>query len=152
MSYYPAFLHLEGRPCLVVGGGEVAASKIAGLLRAGAEVTVVAPEIDESVRRQVTVGRVVYHERRYREGDLRGMRLAVAATDDPATNRRVAADAEREGILLNVVDAPALSTFIAPAVLERGALQIAVSTSGTAPAFASGLRDRLGDQIGPEYV
>lgn len=151
MSYYPVFLDLRGRAGLVVGGGDVAHGKVGGLLRAGARVTVVAPRVAESVQRLAEQGRVTLVARPYGSQDVRGFQVVVAATDDVEVNRRVAADAELAGVLVNVVDDPQHSTFIAPAVLERGELQIAVSTSGASPSFAVFLRDRIAGEIGPEY-
>jgi len=130
----------------------VAETKVEALLHAGALVTVIAPAVTDRVGGLAQAGRVVHHSREYRSGDLSGFRLVIVATDDPAINRRAAAEAEKEGALVNVVDAPELCTFIAPAVLERGDLQIAVSTSGAAPAFAARLRDRLASELGPEYA
>ncbi|MBI2964001.1 MAG: bifunctional precorrin-2 dehydrogenase/sirohydrochlorin ferrochelatase [Deltaproteobacteria bacterium] len=152
MPYYAIFLDLGERPCLVVGGGAVALGKVRGLLRAGARVTVVAERAIGRLRALAAGGEIALAERAYRRADMRGIHLAVAATGDPEVNRRVAADGERRGVLVNVVDVPALSSFISPATLERGALQVAVSTSGTSPSFAAYLRDRLGEEIGPEYA
>jgi precorrin-2 dehydrogenase/sirohydrochlorin ferrochelatase len=151
VSYYPVFLDLRGRAGLVVGGGDVAHGKIDGLLRAAARVTVVAPRVAEAVQRLAARGRVTLVARPYDSQDVRGFQVVVAATDDPEVNRRVADDAQRAGVIVNVVDDAEQSTFIAPAVLERGDLQIAVSTAGASPSFAVYLRDRLAAQIGPEY-
>ena len=151
MSYYPAFLDLRGKRCLVVGGGDVAAGKARGLLRAGADVTLIAERLGDGVRRLAEGGKVRSVERAYQTADMTGVDLAVAATDDPAVNRQVSADAGAARALVNVVDAPELSSFIAPAVLERGALQVAVSTGGASPSFAVFVRDRLATEIGPEY-
>ena len=151
MSYYPVFLNLRERPALVVGGGDVARGKIEGLLRTGARVTVVAPRVVEPIHRLVTEGVVALVARAYAADDVRGFHLVVAATDDPDVNRSVSADAERAGVLVNVVDRAEISSFIAPAVLAHGDLQIAVSTSGASPAFAVFVRDRLRADIGSEY-
>lgn len=151
MSYYPVFLDLTGRRCLVVGGGDVACGKIAGLLAAGAEVTVVSPAVSVAVRSLADGGTVQLHEREYSRDDMRGVHLAVAATADREVNRRVSEDAARAGALVNVVDDPELSSYIAPAVLRQGDLTIAVSTGGGSPAYAAYVRDRIGEQLGPEY-
>jgi siroheme synthase-like protein len=151
VSYYPAFLNLEGAPVLVVGGGEVARGKIDGLLASGARVRVVAREADAAVRALAGRGTIELHLRAYEPADVASARLVVAATDDVAVNQAISDDAAKAGVLVNVVDAPALSTFIAPAVLERGDLRIAVSTGGASPAFAVFVRDELGRRIGPEY-
>ena len=145
VSYYPVFLDLRGRPCLVVGGGAVAHAKIVGLLRAGATVTVVARTVVEAIEAFAARGEVTIVSRPYASEDIRGFGLVVAATDQPEVNRRVAGDARSANALVNVVDAPEISRFIAPAVLERGDLQVAVSTSGVSPAFAAFVRDRVAD-------
>jgi len=152
VSYYPVFLDLRERPALVVGGGEVAHGKIVALLRAGARVTVVAPHLVESIERLVQDGKITLVTRPYAAEDVRGFHLVVATTGDAEIDRRVSSDAQRAGVLVNVVDQAALSSFIAPAVLERGNLQIAVSTSGSSPALAVSLRDRLEREVGPEYA
>jgi siroheme synthase-like protein len=152
VSYYPAFLDLRGRPCLVVGGGAVAYAKIVGLLRAGATVTVVAPTVGEAIEALAARGEVRIFPRPYASEDMRGFGLVIAATNQPEVNRRIASDAQSANALVNVVDAPELSRFIAPAVLERGDLQVAVSTCGVSPAFAVFVRDCVADVIGPEFA
>ena len=151
MSYYPVFLDLRDRSCLIVGGGEVALGKIRNLLGAGARVKVVAPYVNEGLQALSEQGTVDVVARPYDSADVRGFHLVIAATDELEVNQRVSADAEKAGVLVNVVDCPELSSFIAPAVLERGELQVAVSTSGASPAFAAYLRDELRAEIGPEY-
>ena len=152
VSYYPVFLDLRGRPCLVVGGGAVAHAKVVGLLRPGAVVTVVAPTVIEPIETLAARGEVTVVPRPYASADIGGCEVVVAATDEVEVNRRVARDARRAEVLVNVVDAPEISRFIAPAVLERGDLQVAVSTSGVSPTFAAFVRDRVADQIGPEFA
>jgi precorrin-2 dehydrogenase/sirohydrochlorin ferrochelatase len=152
VSYYPVFLKLSQRPCLVIGGGEVAARKVDGLLRAGAQVTVIAPHVEARLRRWADDREIRYRPRAYERGDLHGNDLVIAATDDPEVNRQIATEARDCRALLNVVDEPELCTFIAPAILERGELQVAVATSGAAPALAARLRDGLCEVIGPEYA
>jgi precorrin-2 dehydrogenase/sirohydrochlorin ferrochelatase len=152
MGYIPIFLDVTGRECVVVGGGEVAARKVESLLEAGARVTVVSPRLSPSLQTIVARGNVVHIARDYQRGDIVGCVLAYAATDDPKLHREIAAEARSLGIPLNVVDVPELCTFIAPATLKRGALQIAISTAGASPAFAARLRRELEDQFGPEYA
>jgi len=151
VSYYPAFLDLTDLSVVVVGGGEVARGKIEGLLRSGARVKVVARRAVDGVRALGGLTTVELHLRDYEAADVAGARIVVAATDDRDVNRRVSEDATRAGALVNVVDDPELSSFIAPAVLERGELQVAVSTSGGSPAFAVFVRDEIAERIGPEY-
>ena len=151
MSYYPAFLDLTGQPVLVVGAGEVASGKIRALVAAGARAKVVARDAIDAVRGLAGGGEIELHLRAYESADAGGMRVVIAATNDAELNGRISADARRAGALVNVVDAPRLSTFIAPAVLERGDLTVAVSTTGASPAFAVFVRDEIAASIGPEY-
>jgi precorrin-2 dehydrogenase/sirohydrochlorin ferrochelatase len=138
-------LDLRGRRCVVVGGGTVARRKVEGLLEAGARVDVVAPEVSEMPSGVVVI------QRSFLPQDLDGALLAIAATDRPEVNAVVAREAEARGVLVNVVDAPEQCTFILPAVVRRGALQIAVSTGGASPTFARQLRQEFEAQFGPEY-
>jgi siroheme synthase-like protein len=137
--YFPVSLKIEGTPCLVVGGGAVALQKTRALRRAGARVTVVSPRLHPGFKR---LG--VRHLRRaYRKTDLKGTFLVIAATDDPSTNRSVHLACARRGVLVNVVDVPALCTFIVPAVVRRGPVTLAISTDGASPALAKALRKDL---------
>jgi len=151
MKYYPVCLRVEGRPCLVVGGGAVAARKAASLLAAGARVTVVSPELGGELRARVEAEEVRHVARRYEPGDLRGYALVYAATGDAALHAALAREAEQAGVLLNVVDEPVNCSFIVPAVLARGDLLVAVSTSGASPALARRIRQDLERLLGPEY-
>jgi len=146
--YYLACLDLEGRSCLVVGGGAVALEKVRGLLDCGARVTVVAPRIADELR-ALDVELV---ERGYRAADLEGRFLVVAATSVESVNRRAHADAEDRSLLCNVVDVPELCTFILPAVLRRDPIAVAVSTGGASPALAQRIRDDIAELIGPEHA
>lgn len=137
---------------MVIGGGEVAARKVEGLLRCGARVSVIALELTESLRKLAETHEIRHRARAYERGDLRGSHLVIAATDNEAVNREIAAEAEELGVLLNVVNVPELCSFIAPAVLERGDLQVAVSTAGAAPSLAARVRDRLSEVVGSEYA
>lgn len=146
---YPVNLVLDGRECLVVGGGKVAVRKVEGLLDCGARVRVVAPRVDPALR-----GRhgVVVEERPWRPDDLAGMWLVIAATDDPAVNRSVYEAGQRAGVWVNGADDPANCSFTLPSVVRRGDLQVTVSTGGRSPALATWLRRRLEGEIGPEYA
>jgi precorrin-2 dehydrogenase/sirohydrochlorin ferrochelatase len=152
MGYIPIFLDVTGRQCVVVGGGEVAARKVESLLEADARVTVVSPTLSPAMEAIVARGQVTRLARNYQRGDIRECVLVYAATDDPKLHRELAAEARALGIPVNVVDVPELCTFIAPAVVKRGALQIAISTGGAAPAFAARLRRNLEGQFGNEYA
>jgi precorrin-2 dehydrogenase/sirohydrochlorin ferrochelatase len=150
-DYFPAFLDLRGRRCLVVGGGEIGERKTHALLDCGARVTIVSPSVTHRLAALVASGRLVHRARPFRRSDPRGCALAVAATGDPRVDRVVAAAARRWRALVNVVDRPQHCDFIVPAVLRRGELQIAVSTGGRSPAVAREIRRRLERFFGPEY-
>src|SRR6202050_3977673 len=145
------FLKLEGRRCLVVGAGNVAETKIAGLLEPGARVHVVALDASAAVREWARAGRLELELRAYSGKDLEGAFLAVVATNSRSLNQRVYDEAQRRGVLCNVVDVPDLCDFFYPAVVRRGDLQIAVSTSGQSPSLAQKIRQQLEKQFGPGY-
>lgn len=149
---YPVSLDLSGRSVLVVGAGAVAARKAFGLLAAGAQITVVAPEAVPEITEAADNGTLRWHRRTYRRGEVASYRLAVAATGDPAVNGQVYWDAEAAGIWLNAADDPERCSFTLPAVVRRGDLQVAVSTNGRSPAVAAWLRRSLEDSIGPEHA
>ena len=150
--YYPVFLDLKGRPCVVVGGGEVAERKIAGLLECGARITVVSPEVTHGIRANADAGEIQWEAREYAEGDLKGAFLAIASTDDEGVNRAVFEEASRDRVVLNVVDRTALCSFIAPAVVRRGEVTVALSTGGASPALARKLRETLEKSEVLEYA
>jgi precorrin-2 dehydrogenase len=145
---YPVNLVVDGRPCLVVGGGRVAAGKVRGLLEAGALVTVIAPEIDPTIE---GLEAVAIERRAYRRGDVAGYRLAIAATGDPQVNQAVYDDGEGAGVWVNAADDPARCSAILPARIRQGRLTVTISTGGHSPAVASWLRERLAAELGPEY-
>jgi siroheme synthase-like protein len=151
MQYYPIFLDLRGRPCLVVGGGAIGTRKTEGLLAAGAIVTIISRQACKKVRRWAIEKKISYLQRPYCEGDLKGYFIAFAATGIAEIDVLMACEASREGVLLNVVDRPVLCNFIAPAVLQRGDLAIVVSTGGKCPGLAKRLRQKLERTITPEY-
>lgn len=152
MPYIPIFLDVTGRKCVVVGGGEVAARKVESLLEAGAAVTVISPRLSSELEALVAHGLILHTARNYQRADIDGCAIVYAATDDPKLHRQIAAEARALGIPINVTDVPDLCTFIAPAVVKRGALRIAISTSGASPAFAARLRRTLEKQFGAEYA
>ncbi len=151
MDYLPIFLKVRERPCLVVGGGKVAARKVALLLRAGARVTVVSPQSCAEVASQTAGSNVTCVERTFQPADIGGMVLAIAATDDVAVNRQVYELATQQGIPVNVVDNPALCSFIVPSIIDRSPVQVAVSTGGASPVLARLLRARLESFIPSAY-
>jgi len=152
MAYLPIFLDIEGKPCVVIGGGTVAERKIASLLDSGAVVTVVSPDVTAGINELCRSAKITLHRRPYHDGDLKGRFIAYSATNSRGVNRAVREESEREGVLLNVVDAPGLCDFITPAVVNRGALIVAVSTSGKSPAVAGEIRGRLEALFGEEYA
>jgi len=149
MEMFPIFFKLEGRTCLVVGAGTIAAPKIASLLRSGGVVTVVAPRANRVVAAQAEAGEVVWREREFVPSDLDGVFLVIAATDLQPVNHAVAEEARARGILLNSVDDPPDCDFFYPSVVRRGDLQIAISTAGKSPALAQRLREEI-DALLPE--
>jgi len=151
VQYHPVHLDLRGRPCVVIGGGEVGGAKVASLLEAEARVTVVSPVLVPALAALADTHEIVHHPRPYRPGDLAGAALAYVAVADPAVQAAVAAEASAAGVFVNVVDVPALCTFIAPAVVRRGPVVVAVSTGGASPALARRLRQDLEARIGAEY-
>ena len=148
---FPMFLKLSARPCLVLGAGTIAESKIAGLLEAGGRVRVVAPEATPQVRSWAQSNSIEWHQRSFQPDDLTGMFLVVAATSSAELHQRIFEEATRRGVLCNIVDVPVLCDFYYPAVVQRGALQIAISTAGKSPALAQRLRKQLDEQFGPEF-
>jgi siroheme synthase-like protein len=149
--HYPITLLLQGRLCLVVGGGRVAARKIAPLLKAGASVRVVATEPAAAVLQLAAEEAIDLHIRDFRDDDLQDAFLVIAATDDAELNSRVSGHCRRRGVLVNVVDCPALCSFYVPAVIRRGPVSIAIATGGTCPALARHLRVLLEDTVTEEY-
>lgn len=148
---YPINVDLTNRDVLVVGGGPVAARKMAGMLGSGARITVVAPEVSAELDEIARGEAVSILRRRYQASDLEGKWLAIAATDAPELNRAVSADAACAHVFCNVVDQPALCSFQVPAVFRRGLLQIAISTGGASPALAKRIRIELEGRYGPAY-
>lgn len=149
--YFPAFLDLRGRACLVVGGGEVAAGKVLGLLPCGARVRVVSPDAHPDIRRLAARGTVRWEQRAYRPGDVGDAFLVVAATDAPALNDAVYREAVEARALVNVVDVPDRCQFVYGAIFRRGRLQVVISTGGASPALASRVKAELGRALGIEY-
>lgn len=151
MSYYPLFLDLRGEPCVVLGGGALAAAKVRDLLLAEARVTLISPALEAEAEAAAADPLVQVERRPYRPGDLAGARLVVDASGDPDINRASWAEAEAARILINVVDVTDKCRFIAPAVVRREPLLVAVSTAGESPFIASTLRARLERVLGPEW-
>lgn len=148
-KYYPAFIELEGRRCVVVGGGRIAERKVMDLLEAGAHVIVVSPTLTDGLQRLKDDQMIEHTARKAAMRDLKGAFLAVAATDNMEDNVRVSRMAGQ--MLVNVVDKPDLCNFIVPSRVKRGPLTIAVSTSGTSPAMARAIREDIERIYGPQF-
>ena len=142
-AYYPVYLNLRGRRCVIVGGGTVAEGKISRLLDSGAEICVVSPDATPGIRRFVAEGAVRWEQRKYQHGDLEGAFIAIAATNVREVNRRIYEEANERGVMLNAVDDPPNCSFIAPSIVQRGPVTLAISTSGVSPALARKLRESL---------
>jgi precorrin-2 dehydrogenase/sirohydrochlorin ferrochelatase len=149
---YIACLLLNGRQCLVVGGGEVGLEKVEGLLACGADVTLVAPDAVPALAEYAAEGSIRWERREYRPTDLDGCLLVVAATSISDVNIAVHDDAERRPMLVNVVDVPPLCNFILPAILRSGPLAIAISTSGASPALAKRMKREIAERFGEPYA
>lgn len=152
MRYYPINLDIRNRSCLVVGGGAVATRKVNTLIACGARVTVVSLETTDALTALADAGAVTLIRRSYASADLDGMFLVIGATDDRDLNRQISKDAESADRLCNIADQPDLCNFILPSIVHRGDLILAISTSGTSPAFAKKLRQELEKTYGNEYA
>lgn len=148
MNYYPVFLNLKGKKAVVVGGGKVAERKILSLIKASADITVISPHLTGRLLKEKTKHRIRHIARNYRTNDLKGAFLVIAATDSPEINSLVAKNAPA---LVNVVDVPSQCNFIAPSVVKRGALTLAISTSGISPALSKAIRKELERLYGPKF-
>jgi siroheme synthase-like protein len=151
-SLFPMFLKLVGKECLVVGAGKVGEPKIGGLLDTGANIHVVAIEASSRVREWSDAGKIELQERAFSATDLDGKFLAVVATASNSLNELIYREARRRGVLCNVVDVPEYCDFFYPAVVRRGELQIAISTSGQSPSLAQKIRQQLERQFGEKYA
>ena len=145
--FYPIYLDLTGRSCLVVGGGPIATGKVRGLVEAGALVTVVAPDVSQDIVAWHETRHVVWHARTFDPVDLDGQFLVYAATDDKDVNARIYRLADQANRVANAVDDLDHCNFIAPAVARQGVVQVAISTAGTSPALAKQIRDRVQHEV-----
>src|SRR5882757_493880 len=147
MDLFPIFLKIAARPCIVIGAGNLAESKIESLQAAHAKVTVIAPEARPRIADLAAAGEIEWRQREYAEGDVTGHFLVVAATNNPAVNRAVYKEATENDVLCNAVDDPPFCDFYFPSVVRRGDLQIAISTAGASPALAQRLRKEINEQL-----
>lgn len=150
-TYYPVYIEMRDQPVVVIGGGKIAEGKVDGLLAVHAHVTVISPELTPRLRDLVKQDQIRYLERTYQTGDLAGAFMVICATDRADINHRVWQEATANHQLVNVVDDTPRCNFIAPSILRKGDLTIAISTSGKAPALAVRLKERLQRELGPEY-
>jgi len=150
--YYPIFLDVENRDVVIIGGGNVCARKAETMLRYGARVTVVAPELTEEIERWARDGALRVKRKAYDAADLDGASIVIASTDDQRVNEQIAADCRARRIPVNVVDVTPLCEFIVPAIVESGSIQIAISTGGSSPALARTLKEDLHRMVGTEYA
>ena len=151
-ALFPMFVKLDGRTCLVVGAGRIAAQKLESLLGSGAAVRIVAPVASEEIQKLARSGRVAWIPAEFEPGHLAGALLVIAATGDAAVNELVYRAARERGVLCNSVDEPEHCDFFYPAVVRRGDLQIAISTAGQSPALAQRLREELEEQFDATYI
>jgi precorrin-2 dehydrogenase/sirohydrochlorin ferrochelatase len=151
MKYYPIYLDLRYRPCLIVGGGQVAERKTLSLVEAGANVTVISPSLTQKLQELSQSGKIIHLPKTFDDKDLTGALLVIAATDSREVNTSIGRLCKKRNILVNVVTPPDESSFIVPSVVERGELLIAVSTSGMSPALSKKIRQELEKRYGPEY-
>ncbi|MDP2918019.1 MAG: bifunctional precorrin-2 dehydrogenase/sirohydrochlorin ferrochelatase [bacterium] len=149
--YYPLNVDIENKKCVVVGGGSVAERKVKTLLKYGAKITVISPKLTKGLKALKKKRKIIHINKKYSPSCLSGAFLAIGATDDTALNSALGKLAQRKNLLVNVVDKPKYGNFIAPAVVKRGLLNIAISTSGASPALAKKIRIDLEKRYGKEY-
>ncbi|MGD9333443.1 MAG: bifunctional precorrin-2 dehydrogenase/sirohydrochlorin ferrochelatase [Desulfobacterales bacterium] len=152
MRYYPVNLDIRNRKCLVVGAGDVGTRKVITLLDCGAIVVVVSPTVTDKIEELSNKGLIILERRGFKPIDLEHMFMVIGATDNPELNRQIHTGAERLGMLCNIADRPEVCNFILPAIVNRGDLIIAISTSGKSPAFAKKMRKDLEKKFGTEYA
>jgi siroheme synthase-like protein len=150
-AYYPVLLKLDGKRCVVFGGGWGTDRRVRDLLDCGAEVTLVARLVSPAMERLAQENVIRWEAREYLPGDLEGASLAIACPGDRSKNPQIWAEAERRGIPVNAIDDLPRCTFLFPAIHRQGDLIVAVSSSGKSPALATSLRDRMARELGPEY-
>ncbi len=142
-TFYPVFLNLTGRRCVIIGGGQIAEGKISKLLDSGAKIIVISPDATQGIRSFTERGQIELDLRKYQQGDLQGAFLVIAATNDRVVNQEIFEEAEKQGILLNAVDDMPRCSFIAPSIVEKGPVTVAISTGGASPALARKLRENM---------
>lgn len=151
MEHYPVFLKLDDKKCLVVGGGSVAERKVKSLVRCGARVYVVSPELTPGLEEMARMGHIHHRAGYYNTGDLDGVFLVISATNDNSVNSIVAADCQARNIMINVVDDPEHCSFVVPSVVHRGSFKIAISTAGKSPHLSRVVREQLEKEFGAHF-
>ncbi len=151
MKYYPVFLDIKGKTCVIVGGGEVALRKAERLLDCGAKVSIISPKLAPELAALKDKNLITYIAAEYSGDLIDEAALIIGATDNEKTNARISKDARAKGIPVNIVDDPQKCDFILPSIVQRGNLEIAIGTGGKSPALASYLREELERQYGKEY-
>ena len=151
-AYYPVFLNLEGKRCVIIGCGIIAEGKISKLKETGAQVTIISPDATPTIQKMAKKGVVEWTARKYQTGDLEGAFLGIAATDVRQVNQQIFQEAEELGVVLNVVDDAELCAFIAPSIVERGPVTVAISTGGASPALARKLREAIAEAPALEWA
>ena len=149
--YYPIFLNLSGRNCIVAGGGQIALRKVTTLMQYGADITVISPLLCKGLSALACAGKIQVRRRAYQAGDLEGAYIAIIATGNRSVNRQASLEARGNKIPVNVVDDAGLSDFIVPSIVRRGSVSVAISTAGKSPALARKLRTRLEGELAKEY-
>ena len=150
--YYPIYLDIENRDVVIIGGGTVCARKAETMMKYGARVTVISPEFTEEIEQWAADGKLALKRKHYDESDIDGANIVIASTDVQRVNEKIAADCRRRRIPVNVVDVTPLCEFIVPAIIDKGSIQLAISTGGKSPALARTLKEDLQQMIGPEYA
>jgi precorrin-2 dehydrogenase/sirohydrochlorin ferrochelatase len=151
MRYYPVFLDLRDRRCLIAGGGEVAERKALSLFEAGADIVIISPTLTPRLRTLMQSGKISHKARTFEDADIAGAYLVIAATDSEKINSHIGQLCRNGQVLVNVASPPEESSFIVPSVVDRGELLIAVSTGGRSPALSKAIRQELGERYGSEY-
>ena len=151
-EFYPIFLNMTGRRCVVIGGGRVAGRKVEALINVGAEVTVISPRLTRSLRSWVGEGKLVHLRREFRPGDLKGFEIAFVATNNVEVNSTIAREGKNRRVWVNAADDPAHCDFILPSILRRGDLVVAVATGGTSPALSRAIREELESYFTEDYT
>jgi len=150
--YYPIYLDIEDRNVVIIGGGNVCARKAETMMKYGGRVTVVSPDFTDEIEKWAAEGCLRLRRKRYDATDVEEAHIVIASTDDQQVNEQIAADCRKRRIPVNVVDVTPLCEFIVPAIIDKGSIQIAISTGGSSPAIARTLREDLTRFVGPEYV